>query len=224
MMLKSSKGKTVWDSAGGIQSKVTTSLRSCREEFKEIDSDVLQRNLANLDTAYSNYWKHGKGFPRFLKVLNSFEYKPKRVKRVSFSGNYGIAYLPGIGNVKFHNSRDLSTIRETRTCTIKRWGKFYYISMLVDISETLPEEKAPTSVVGIDVGINKLVALSDGSFIENKEITTNLSTARRLAMRQRAASRKKKGSKNKAKTYTRLANQQHKLSLKRDGTGKRQSR
>ena len=217
MMLKSSKGKTVWDSAGGIQSKVATSLRSCREEFKEIDSDVLQRNLANLDTAYSNYWKHGKGFPRFLKVLNSFEYKPKRVKRVSFSGNYGIAYLPGIGNVKFHNSRDLNTIRETRTCTIKRWGKFYYISMLVDISETLPEEKAPTSVVGIDVGINKLVALSDGSFIENKEITTNLSTARRLAMRQRAASRKKKGSKNKAKTYTRLANQQHKLSLKRDG-------
>jgi putative transposase len=217
MMLKSSKGKTVWDSAGGIQSKVTTSLRSCWENFKEIDSDVLQRNLANLDTAYCNYWKQGRGFPRFFKVLNSFDYKPKRVKLVSFTANYGVAYLPGIGNVKFHNSRDLSIITETRTCTIKRWGKFYYISMLVDTSESLPQEKAPLSVVGIDVGINKLVALSDGRFIENKEITTNHKTARRLAMRQRAASRKKKGSKNKSKAYSRLANQQHKLSLKRDG-------
>jgi putative transposase len=217
MMVKNSKGETVWDSAGGIQSKVTTLLRSYREDFKQIDSDVLQRNLANLDTAYSNYWKHGRGFPRFLKVLNSFEYKPKRVKLVSFTGNYGVAYLPGIGKVKFHNSRDLSIVAETRTCTIKRRGKFYYISILVDISESLPEEKIPSSVMGIDVGINRLVALSDGSFIENKEITTNLSTARRLAMRQRAASRKKKDSKNKSKAYSRLANQQHKLSLKRDG-------
>ncbi len=217
MMLKKSKGETVWDNAGGIQSKVTTQLRADRENFKEIDSDVLQRNLAKLDKGYSNYWKYGRGFPRFSRVLNSFEYKPKRVKLVSFTANCGVAYLPGIGNVKFHNSRDLSVITETRTCTVKRWGKFYYISMLVDISESWSEEKVPSSVVGIDVGVNKLVALSDGSFIENKQITTNSKTARRLAIRQRAASRKKTGSKNKSKAYNRLANQQHKLSLKRDG-------
>jgi putative transposase len=217
MMLKNSKGKTVWDNPGGIQSKVTTQLRSARDNFKEIDSDVLQRNLANLDTAYANYWKHGRGYPRFLKTLNSFEYKPKRVKLVSCIANYGVAYLPGIGNVKFHNSRDLSAVLQTRTCTIKRVGTIYYISILVDSPETLPALKTPASVVGIDVGINKLVALSDGSFIENKEITTNLPTARRLAMRQRAATRKKNGSKNKAKAYSKLLVQHHKLSLKRDG-------
>lgn len=89
--------------------------------------------------------------------------------------------------------------------------------MLVETSESLPKGKVPLSVVGIDVGTNKLVALSDGSFIENKQITTNANTARRLAMRQRAASRKKKGSKNKSKAYSRLGNQQYKLSLKRDG-------
>ncbi len=217
IMLKNSKGETVWDSPGGIQSKVTTQLRSFSPNFKEIDSDVLQRNLANLDTAYSNYWKHGKGFPRFARVLNSFEYKPKRVKLVSFTANYGVAYLPGIGNVKFHNSRDLNIIAQTRTCTIKRAGGFYYLSILVDIPDSLPNKKEPTSIVGIDVGINKLIALSDGSFIENKEITTNPRTARRLAMRQRTATRKHKGSKNKLKAYSRLSAQWHKLSLKRDG-------
>jgi putative transposase len=217
MMLKNSKGQIVWDNASGIQSKVTTRLRKDRENFAEIDSDVLQRNLANLDTAYSNFWKHGRGFPRFLRILNSFEYKPKRVKLVSFTTNYGVAYLPGIGNVKFHNSKDLSIIAQCRTCTINRCGKFYYISMLVDIPGSLPEKKVPSSVVGIDAGVNKLVALSDGSFVENREITTNPKTARRVRLRQRAASRKKYGSKNKSKAYKRLASQQHKLSLKRDG-------
>ena len=84
--------------------------------------------------------------------------------------------------------------------------------MLVDISGTLPELKPLSeskSVVGIDVGINKLVALSDGRFVENKRPATNGRTARRFAMRQRAISRKLKGSKNRIKAIKRLASQKH---------------
>lgn len=73
------------------------------------------------------------------------------------------------------------------------------------------------SIVGIDVGVNKLVALSDGSFIENTKPATNPKTARRLAIRQRAASRKQNGSKNKAKAYQRLGKMQHKIAQNRDG-------
>lgn len=60
---KSEKKKVVWDSASGIQSKRTTQLRHERENFAEIDSCVLQTNLAKLDAAYGNFWKHGRGFP-----------------------------------------------------------------------------------------------------------------------------------------------------------------
>jgi len=48
MALKTSKGVVKWDSASGIQMKVTTHLRHERERFANINSDVLQRNIAKL--------------------------------------------------------------------------------------------------------------------------------------------------------------------------------
>ena len=211
-----------WDSASGIQMKVTTQLRQSLESFAAIDSDVLQRNIANLDAAFTNFWKHGRGFPQFIRRLDSFEYKPGRVILRQIRKKYATAYLPGIGEVRFHNSRDLTLIQDIRTSTVKREGEIWYISMLVDISGTLPELKQLEkckSVVGIDVGINKLIALSDGSFIENKRPTTNPRTARRLAIRQRAIARKQKGSKNRIKAIKRLALQLHKLAQYRNGYG-----
>ncbi|MDF5732064.1 MAG: transposase [Rhizonema sp. PD38] len=212
--------KTDWDSASGIQMKVTTQLRKSLNNFAAIDSDVLQRNIIKLDKAFSNFFDNGKGYPQFIKRLDSFEYKPGRVLLRDIRKNYASAYLPGIGDVKFHNSRDLSIIQDLRTCTIKREGGNWYISMLVDLTGSLPDIKPLEqckSIVGIDVGIHKLVALSDGSFIENKHPTTNIRTARRLSMRQRAISRKRKGSKNKIKAIKKLAKQNHKLAQYRNG-------
>ena len=217
LALKTSKGIIKWDSASGIQMKVTTQLRSKHQSFGDINSDVLQRNITKLDTGFTNFWKHGRGFPKYLRKLDSFEYKPKQVKLINDADSYATVYLPGIGNVKMFNSRDLTLIKEVRTCTIKRSADNWYISMLVEIPDELPEIKAEiNSVVGIDVGVNKLVALSDGSFIENIRPTTNAKNARRLAIRQRAASRKVNGSKNKTKAYQKLAKIQHKLTQKRD--------
>ena len=220
LALKTSKGIVKWDSASGIQMKVTTQLRHSSSYFSEINSDVLQRNIARLDTAFSNFWKHGRGFPRYKRVLNSFEYKPGQVQIVTIKNTYAIVYLPGIGNVKMHNSRDLTSIKGIRTCTISKRGSYWFISMLIDIPEELalpkPIELAQ-SVVGIDVGVNKLIALSDGSFVENIRATTSRRTARRFSMRQRAASRKRDRSQNKTKAYARLARTQHKLAQKRDG-------
>ena len=218
LAFKTSKGVFNWDSASGIQMKVTTQLRREYQHFGEINSDVLQRNLAKLDTAFSNFWKQGRGFPRYIRQLNSFEYKPGQVKISSTRDSYAVIYLPGIGNVKMFNSRDLTQIKQVRTCTVKRAGGYWFISMLVEISVALPSLKEEVrSVVGIDVGVNLLVALSDGSFIENIRATTNPSTARRLTIRQRAISRKTKGSRNKAKAYQRLSRTKHKLAQKRDG-------
>lgn len=94
--------------------------------------------------------------------------------------------IPGIGRVRMHNSRDLKQIQDIRTCTVKREGTDWYISMLVEIPGSLPEQKPLSevkSINGIDVGVNKLVALSDGSFIENIRVSTNHRIARRVAMR-----------------------------------------
>lgn len=220
LALKTSKGVIKWDNPSGIQMKVTTHLRSKYQNFGEINSDVLQRNIAKLDNAFNNFWKHSRGFPKYLRKLDSFEYKPGQVKLINKGDTYATVYLPCIGNVKIFNSRDLSLIKEVRTCTVKRSADSWYISRLVKIPGDLPEPELKSeikSVVGIDVGVNKLVALSDGSFIENIKATTNAKTAKWLAMRYRSASRKVNGSKNKTKAYQKLAKIQHKLAQKRDG-------
>jgi putative transposase len=209
-----------WDTASGVQMKVTTLKRQEFKSFDAINSDVLQRNIARLDVAYSNFWKHGRGYPQFIKRLDSFEYKPGQVKLKNIRLNYATVYLPGIGDIKIHNSRNLNDIKEIRTCTIKQFGTYWYISMLVEIPFKLPAQQSVQdikSVVGIDVGVNKLIAFSDGSFAPNVRVTTNPRTARRMAIRQRAASRKEASSNNKKKAYELLARQQHKLAQKRDG-------
>ncbi|GAA6618765.1 hypothetical protein NUACC26_045770 [Scytonema sp. NUACC26] len=119
--------------------KVTTQLRHELENFGNINSDVLQRNIAKLDSAFSNFWKNGRGFPSYLRVLDCFEYKPGQVKLVSIRSTYAVIYLPGIGNIKMHNSRDLTLIKQVRTCTVKRSGGYWFISMLVDIPGELPK-------------------------------------------------------------------------------------
>jgi putative transposase len=54
-----------WDEAGGIQSKRTTQLRAENQYYQQIDSDVLQRNLAKLDAAFTGFWSHKRGFPAY---------------------------------------------------------------------------------------------------------------------------------------------------------------
>ena len=101
-----------WDSAFGIQRKVTTQLRSSRDNFSIINSAVLQTNIARLDTAFSNFYKLERGYPNFIRRLDSFEYKPGHVLLRHIRKNYATAYLPGVGDVKFHNSRDLTDIQD----------------------------------------------------------------------------------------------------------------
>ncbi len=210
----SKKTGLCWDSAGGIQSKRTTELRKENEWYSRIDSDVLQRNLAKLDAAYVGFWNHKRGFPAYRKASNfkTFEYKLGRCK---FQNNK--VYLPKLGWMKYFNSRPFPDNADIRTVTVMQQGTDWYVSVLLDTKVELPELIEPKSVVGIDVGINKLVSLSDGSFIENISVTTSSRTARRLAMRNRAATRKQKGSKNRKKAYIKIAQTQHKLAQKRDG-------
>lgn len=115
---------------------------------------------------------------------------------------------------------DFNTVTDIRSCTISREATYWFISIIVEIPDVI-QEQIPLlevkSVVGIDVGVNKLVASSDGSFAENTKPATNKKTARRLAMRQRSIARKAKGSKNRNIAVIKLARTKHKIAVSRNG-------
>ena len=197
--------------AGTIQDAALTELKQARPWYKSIESTVLQSNIARLNTAYQNFFE-GRGFPKFKNRSNfrSFEYKPKRVKI-----NGSKVYLPSIGWMRFYNSRPIPEGFVIKTVTIRRKADGWYMSVRIE-DKSIPEIPVINisdikTVVGIDLGLTKLVHCSDGSQIDNPRFGTNKKTKRTLKIRQRRVSRSKKGSKNKKKQVAKIASLHNKI-------------
>ncbi|MGB3204553.1 MAG: transposase [Crinalium sp.] len=202
--------------AGTIQDAALTELKKARPWYSTIESTVLQSNVARLNTAYQNFFD-GRGFPKFKNRSNfrSFEYKPKRVK---IDGSK--VYLPSIGWMRFFNSRPIPSIFEIKSVTIRRKADGWYMSVRIE-DKSIPEiPKCDISdiktVVGIDLGLTKLVHCSDGSQIDNPRFATNKKTKRTLKIRQRRVSRTKKGSKNRKKENVKVASLHNKITNRRN--------
>ena len=230
-LVKVSKDKISWDSVSGIQSKRTTQLRAENQYYSRINADVLQGNLAKLDSAFAGFWKHQRGFPAYRKAsnFNSFQFKPNVAKltintagKYTKSGKrkpcYSHVYFPGLGNMRFLDSRLIPDDAQIRTITVMKEADGWYMSVLINLPGELPDvsDKTINSAVGIDVGINKLVSLSDGSFVENPRFATNKKTRRQLQIRQRRVNRKVKGSNNRRKAGIEVAKLHKKVVDKRE--------
>lgn len=181
-------------SAYEMQSSLATEWRQYKPWYGEVSSDVLQQSLRHLDKAFNDFFAKKSKFPRLKKTRDTgIEFKPKTVKiqedRIKF---------PVIGWMKFFNSRRFGDNWEIRTVTITRDIDDWYVSVLLK-DELIPDyyrksESELNTIVGCDVGIKKIAAFSNGKVESNPKIAKKLE--RRLQIRQRRFSRKKKGSNN----------------------------
>lgn len=200
--------------------KEVTELKKS-EDFswlKGVHSQTLQMSLRNLDNAYTNFFKQKSSFPKFKKKSNnqSFQY-PQGVKILENK-----IFLPKIGWVKYHNSRDFEGDIKTVTVSKNPSGE-YYVSILVDNKKELTSKQpiTKTTSVGLDFGIKDLIITSDGEVFENQKHFSKMKA--KLRVEQRSFARKQKGSKSRdkqrvkvAKLYQKVANQRndylHKIS------------
>lgn len=169
-------------------SKSLTELKKTEEYswLNEINSQSLQDSLKNLETAYKNFFKFNKGFPRFKSKhrKNSFSV-PQSVKVEN-----GKLKIP-----KFKESIDIILTRSfngtIKQCTISRTPtNEYFVSILVE-TEHIKFEKTGKRV-GIDLGLKDFAITSDGHKYKNNRYTKTYS--RKLKKAQQHLSRKKKGS------------------------------
>lgn len=211
---KDGKSKNPRRSAGDIQITALPELKKARRWFGEIDSTVLQQNVKRLDTAYKNFFD-GRGFPKFKNRSNftSFTYQ----MGIKVQGNK--IYLPKIGWMRFFNSRSIPNGFTIKAATLRKRQDGWYVSIRIEdksvpdyVSKPLSEV---SSVLGCDLGITKLVHLSDGHQINNPKFSTNRKARRILKIRQRRVSRKVKGSKNRKKAANKLGSFHKKITDKR---------
>lgn len=187
-----------------IQSADLVNLKATRPWYKEIYSAVLQQMLKQLDTAFQNFFKQGRGFPKFRSRADfkSFTY-PQNVK---FNGSS--VYLPNIGWMGFHQSRAFPDGFSVKSVTVRQKASGWYASVRLEdksIPEPVIDLKPDARILGVDLGINKLATLSSGSIIPNPRFRFNKRTARVHSIRQRRVTKKLKGSKNRRKAQHRLS-------------------
>jgi putative transposase len=190
-------------------------LKEERPWYKEVNAQVLGQMLRQLDTAFQNFFKSGKGYPVFKRRSHyrSFTYPPGCIR---FDGNK--VRLPGIGWMRFFNSRSFPNSFSQKSVTVRRKADGYYISVRLEDS-TVPEAPNPNpnqvkKAVGVDLGIKKLMALSTGETIPNLDFYQQQERRRRI--RQRRAARKAKGSKRRAKAYQQVAKLEHRVACCRE--------
>ncbi len=219
---KNSSDKNPRRNAGMIQDAALPELKKARPWYAGIDSTVLQQNVKRLDIAYKNFFVGvacrqglGRGFPKFKNRSNftSFTY----VMGVKVQGSK--IYLPKLGWMRFHNSRPIPNGFTIKAATIRKRQDGWYVSIRIE-DKTVPDYIAKPltevkKIIGCDLGITKLVHLSDNHQIENPKFLTNKKTKRILKIRQRRVHRKCQGSKNRKKAANHVGKLHKKIADKR---------
>lgn len=189
--------------------KEITHLKKDLEWLKEVSIESLQQSVLNLEDAHKKFFRRvkkgeaKKGFPKFknkhskqsFKVVNGIKLNGKRIKIPRFSKD---------GGIKFVQDREIKGKIRFAVVSKNRTGQ-YYVSLTVEREiEKLPEAKCS---VGIDLNVEHIV-FSDGTKIKNPLPETKY--RKKLQFLQKRVSRRKVGSKRRAKAQLQL----NKLRLK----------
>jgi putative transposase len=211
---KDSKQNNPRRGAGDIQITALPELKKARPWYAEIDSTVLQQNVKRLDVAYKNFFD-GRGFPKFKSRSNFTSFTYAMGVKVQSSK----IYLPKLGWMRFYDSRPIPSGFTIKAATIRERQDGWYVSIRIE-DKAVPDYvvKPLTNVnkiIGCDLGITKLVHLSDNYQIENPNFSSNKKAKRTLKIRQRRVSKKVKGSKNRKKTAKKVGLLHKKIADKR---------
>lgn len=191
----------------------TSTLKYDAVFLQEIDSIVIRKSLFNLDDAYKKLFNKTGGYPKFKSKYNKNSYnttavynnyKDKEYCNIELDLTNRQIKLPKLKCVKIRGYRNTDNINgKIKSATILREsnGK-YYVSVLYEMYDKVPVINYRI-IVGIDLGIKKLLTLSDETTYDNNKYIDKYE--KRVKRKQRELSRKEKGSKNYYKCKKELA-------------------
>jgi len=191
------------------------------KDFLKLYSQTRCEIEYRLFKAFKNFFRRCKekkagkkikaGFPRF-KSIDKYRSITYPQNNGSFSidkeRNVNMLRVSGIGRMQIELHRPIEG--KIKTLTIKKKAGEYY-AIFTTVKEVQVPEVADTNPVGIDIGLNSFVALSDGTKIEKPNFAKK--SAKRIARWQRKLARRtklegkrlaKEQSKNRDKAKQRL--------------------
>ena len=191
------------------QCKKLTKAKADFPELTTVNAQALQQVLKKLEAAFVDMKRKGMGFPRFKNRyrLRSFVY-PQLGKGRLLKGNQ--IKLPQLGWLEYVKSREIPdgfVIKQARI-VLKASGYFVMMSLECDVS--VPDVMPHGHPVGIDLGLDKFVANSDGLVVDRPGFLSSLH--RKIKLLQRRLKNKQKGSNNRHKLNRKIARLHQRIS------------
>ncbi|MGI5421428.1 RNA-guided endonuclease InsQ/TnpB family protein [Actinomadura luteofluorescens] len=196
---------------GDLSRRIITEAKRTPERawLGEVSAPVLQQALADLNTAYRNFFASLSGQRKGRKVAPP-RYRSRKDRRqaIRFTRNArfkvldnGRLRLPKIGDLAVRWSRTLPSDPSSVTIIRDAAGRYFASFVVVTADdETLPPVESQT---GIDLGLTHFAVLSDGTKVTAPKFLRR--AARKLKRLQQDLSRKQKGSANRTKAVRRVA-------------------
>ncbi|WP_433360579.1 RNA-guided endonuclease InsQ/TnpB family protein [Streptosporangium sp. CA-115845] len=197
-----------------LSKRVITQAKQTPERawLGEVSAVLLQQALADLNTAYRNFFASLSGRRKGRKVaVPRFRSRKDNRQTIRFTKNArftitagGRLRLPKIGDVPVRWSRSLPAGPSSVTVIKDAAGRYFASFVVQTTTEALPEVlPGPPNEVGIDLGLTHFAVTSDGTKIDNPRILRR--AARKLRKAQKALSRTQKGSANRVKAKLKVA-------------------
>ena len=170
--------------------------------MSNVFSQVLQNVAKRVRSGFEGYWTQKRArlkahLPRFQ---GEDRYDSLTYPQFGFQLKEGVLCLSKIGDVRIIQHRPIEGKVKTLTVTRSRAVKWYAVfSSEVEVKPI--RNRLPA--VGVDFGLNSLVALSDGTLIEAPR--SYRMAEERLGRAQRCLSKKRRGSRNREKARLRVA-------------------
>ncbi|WP_432985785.1 RNA-guided endonuclease InsQ/TnpB family protein [Dactylosporangium sp. CA-233914] len=168
--------------------------------LNEVSSVPLQQALRHLQVAFTNFFAKRAGYPTFKsrkKSRRSAEYTTSAFRYRD--GRLTLAKMTEPLNIVWSRPLPDGAAPSTVTVSQDSAGRWFVSLLCHDVIEQVPT----TGAVGIDAGLDSLLALSTGEKIANPRHERRDRAA--LARAQRNLARKEKGSLNRAKARLKVA-------------------
>jgi putative transposase len=196
-----------------VQSRHFGNLRRADPDgLGELNFSCMQHALRRLDKAYGAFFRRLKagekaGFPRFKNRnrWHSFEFTYGDGCKLRFDDNQrALLHVMNVGEIKVKYHRPIPDGAKIKHVVVKRSLGKWYVCFQIELPDAEIVERE-TAEIGIDVGLHSLLALSDGTLVENPRWLRAALAG--LRVKQRRLARRKKGSTRRRKAAFQVAKQ-----------------
>jgi len=161
--------------------------------IKEVYAKAVKQSIMNAERAYKRFFSKQSKFPRFKKKNKSDAkmYFVKNDAKMIIECERHRIKIPTLGWVQLKEKGYVPTDKLIKSGTISKKADRYYVSVLLEVPDIMPESNEKSDGIGIDLGLKDFAVISDGAVKKNINKTSTITKAeKKLKREQRKLSRK----------------------------------